>query len=451
MAKNTGDTYIADIIDPEVMADAISAKVDKKLQMLPFAKVDTTLEGRPGSTITVPQWNYIGDAVNVDEGEDIPIRAMGMTTQEHTIKKAGVGVNLTDEAVLCGFGDPIGQANTQIADSIFAKCDNDAKDAFYDAQTTIGFATDLGYNEVVKGIDAFQEEVNSEKLLFVHPKQVTDLRLDSNFINADKYNNNLLMYGEIGMIANARIVPSKKIKYVNGQWHDILVKLTNDAESEDDLPAITIYTKRNVNLETERKASARKTEITADRMYVVALTNTSKVVILKVADGASVAPLIINYNAATYKYPLSGSTYNVPAIGYNFTSKAGTSPIDYEINVVGVIPLIPAATKTGLGYNVAVTNIFMANIEINTFGEAFDVTKLKYSTGAGAVEAVTADDVFTYAGKHYLINCFGVYDVGNGVIANYKASADDRNIINIEYNGVAKKYKYTYTGATLAT
>ena len=43
-------TKIADLINPEVMADMISAKIEKKLVVTPFAKIDTTLVGQPGNT-----------------------------------------------------------------------------------------------------------------------------------------------------------------------------------------------------------------------------------------------------------------------------------------------------------------------------------------------------------------------------------------------------------------
>ena len=48
-------TKIADLINPEVMADMISAKIPQKLVVAPFAKVDTKLVGQPGDTITIPQ------------------------------------------------------------------------------------------------------------------------------------------------------------------------------------------------------------------------------------------------------------------------------------------------------------------------------------------------------------------------------------------------------------
>ena len=47
-------TKLIDLIDPEVMADMISAKVDKKMVVTLIAKIDNTLVGTPGSTITVP-------------------------------------------------------------------------------------------------------------------------------------------------------------------------------------------------------------------------------------------------------------------------------------------------------------------------------------------------------------------------------------------------------------
>ena len=69
-------TKLADLIDPEVMADMISAKIPDKIRVAPFAKVDDTLAGVPGDTITVPSYGYIGDAEDVAEGVDVDIDKM---------------------------------------------------------------------------------------------------------------------------------------------------------------------------------------------------------------------------------------------------------------------------------------------------------------------------------------------------------------------------------------
>ncbi len=286
MADNV--TKIANLIDPEVMADMISAKLPKKIRVAPFAKVDNTLEGAEGDTITVPKFAYIGDAEDVAEGVECGMTTLEASSEKVTVKKAMKGVTLTDEAVLSAHGDPIGETNNQLALSIASKVDNDCMDALTDetAEGRLlydGSAAKISYEGVVDAVDVFEEEVNGEKAMFVHPKQVTTLRKDANFISADKYNQNVVLKGEIGMIANTRIVPSKKVKenaektaYLNP-----IIKLETEEETEEETPALTIYLKRNINVETERKPRNRSTEITADEMYAVSVSNDSKVVLAK--------------------------------------------------------------------------------------------------------------------------------------------------------------------------
>lgn len=284
MANQT--TMIADLINPEVMADMISAKVEKKLVVAPFAKVDTTLQGIPGDTITIPQYAYIGDAEDIAEGVACGTVKLATSTTQVKVKKAMKAVELTDEAVLSGYGDPVGETNNQLALSIASKVDNDAMDSLQTAQLIFdGSAKTIAYAGIVDAIDRFEEEVNTEKVIFVHPKQVTQLRKDSDFISADKYAGNVIMTGEIGMIANARVVPSKKVPVVKASEVDCyacpIVKLQNDAETEEDAAALTVYLKRDTNVETERQTLSRKTDISVDKHYTVGLSNQSKVVLAK--------------------------------------------------------------------------------------------------------------------------------------------------------------------------
>lgn len=288
MANQT--TKLSDLINPQVMADMISAKIANKIVVAPFAKIDTTLVGIPGNTVTVPQYAYIGDAADIAEGVAAETVKLTASTTTVTVKKAMKAVELTDEAVLSGYGNPVGETNNQLAKSIASKVDNDAMTALQGAQLTYnGSAAAIKYSGIVDAIDLFEEEVNSEKVIFVHPKQVTQLRKDADFISADKYKTGVILTGEIGMIANCRVVPSKKVPVVKvgetGSQTDCyacpIVKLNNETETEDDAAAITIYLKRDTNVETDRVSLARKTDISVDKHYAVALSNTSKVVLAK--------------------------------------------------------------------------------------------------------------------------------------------------------------------------
>lgn len=274
-------TKLQNLVDPEVMAPMISAKLEKAIVATPFAKIDTTLEGQPGSTITIPKYQYIGDAEVVAEGVEQGDATLTTTTAEYKVKKIVKDVTLTDEAILSGYGNPVGEANNQLAKSIASTVDNEVMDALKGAQVTKTFANDISYNNVVDAIDLFLEEENVDKVMFIHPHQVSTLRKDSNFISADKYNNNVIMKGEIGMIANTRIVPSRKARNEAGTYYlNPIVELKAESQTGDDeLAAVTIFLKRGVNVETDRIVKGKKTLISADEHFVAALTDESKVVV----------------------------------------------------------------------------------------------------------------------------------------------------------------------------
>ena len=279
-------TKIANLVNPEVMGDMIAAKLPKKLQVIPFAAIDRTLQGVPGDTITVPSYTYSGDAEDVNEGVEAGVVVLGTSTKKATIKKAMKAVELTDEAVLSGYGDPVGNAENQLALSVASKIDSDAMDALlktntrkYDSKTKA-----ISYDVIVDAIDLFEEEVNTEKVMFVNPKQVTTLRKDPNFISADKYPNQVVMTGEIGMIANARIVATKKVALdtTSAFYTCPIIKLTHDDETEKDTAALTVYLKRDPNVEVDRKSLKRSTEISIDEFYTVAVSDDSKVVLAEI-------------------------------------------------------------------------------------------------------------------------------------------------------------------------
>lgn len=280
-------TKIEDMIVPEVMADMISAKVEAKVIVSKIAKVDNTLVGQAGNEVTVPQYKYIGDAEDIAEGVAMGTAKLETGSTSFTIKKAGKGVGITDEAVLSGYGDPVGEANKQLALAIANKIDNDVVELLNDEESIQlvydGTAKQIGYAGVIDAEDLFDEEVSSDKVLYVHPKQMTQLRKDSDFISADKYDGKVMTSGEVGKIGTCRVVRSKKVKLdeTGAYYLNPIVKLTNDKETEEDAPAITIYLKRDTQVERERKADAGITNIYTNKHYGVALTNATKVVLAK--------------------------------------------------------------------------------------------------------------------------------------------------------------------------
>lgn len=302
----TGATTLANLINPEVMAGMISANLPKRIKFSRIASVDTTLTGRAGNTITVPKYAYIGDAEDVAEGVAMGTTVLTASSVEATIKKAGKAVEITDEAVLSGYGDPVGEATNQLTMSIASKIDEDCVTALSGASLVYdGSDGVISYEGIVKAVDLLQDESDTptQKIMFVHPSQVTQLRLDPDFKDINKYPLQTMMTGTIGSIAGVQIVPSKRVAEVNvGETGSEVACYANpivvvDAVDPNQDPsadgfaesatALTIYLKRAVQAEGDRDILKKTTVISADEHYVVVLSNDSKVVLSKFAKVAS--------------------------------------------------------------------------------------------------------------------------------------------------------------------
>lgn len=291
MGVNATMTVLGNLINPEVMTDMISATLPKKIKFSRIAGVDTTLEGREGDTVTIPKYAYIGDAEDVAEGVALGTVSLTATTTKVTVKKAGKATEISDEAILSAHGDTVGESVNQLAMAVASKIDDDCVKALNTATLKYdGSAGAISYEGIVKAIDLLEDESDTpvSKVIFVHPKQVTQLRLDADFRDLNKYPMPVIMTGAIGSIAGAQVIVSKRVttdesgNYVN----PIVVVDTadpNEATTADKFatssPALTIYLKRAVNVETDRDILKSTNVIKTDEHYVVALTNDSKVVL----------------------------------------------------------------------------------------------------------------------------------------------------------------------------
>ena len=283
MADLTNVTTLVngDVFDPQVVSDMINAKVTKKAVMTGYIKVDSTLSGNPGSTVTVPRWGYIGEAVDLEEGQPIDSTKMAFTTAQYGIKKIGKGVMLTDEAQMSGYGNPMGTATNQIALSISEKLDNDRVAVLYESKNIVDASSAvIKYSAIVDGVDMFGEEEESRKVILIHSKQKTQLRKDADFLSADKFQAGVMASGAIGRIAGCDVVVSNKVKLEDGVYYNPIIKLNNDAETEDDMPAVTYFLKRGNLVEHERHVGVGD-EIVCTAHGMPAMTNESKIVILK--------------------------------------------------------------------------------------------------------------------------------------------------------------------------
>jgi hypothetical protein len=259
MAVSTNATKLTNLVDPDVYSDMISAELPSAIALSGLADVDRTLEGRAGSTIIMPKFGYIGDAEDVAEGEDIPISKMSTSTTEVTIKKAGKGIELTDEAVLSGYGNPVAEGKNQLKMAIANKIDNDLFEALGSATLTATGAMTVAGMLTAKA--KFGEKVNQAAVVVMSANNYAKIAADVlNLENTDK----VLVDGVVGKFAGLQVLVSNK---VNDSTVYIVAK-----------GALGIALKRNVVVESDRDIVAKATVITADEHYVAYLKDESKAI-----------------------------------------------------------------------------------------------------------------------------------------------------------------------------
>lgn len=271
-------TKLAQMINPEVMADMVSAKLPKMIKFTPLAYVERALVGQPGNTITVPKWEYSGDAKDIAEG--VAIEPDQLTTKKSTmtIKKAGKGIELTDEAVLSGYGDPIGQATHQIALAIANKVDNDLVEEAKKATQYIEDAPTTG-DALDKALAVFADEEDARYVALLNPEDAIALRKDTakEWVRGSEIGANIVVSGTFGEAHGVQIVRSKKVDKGKG----FLVKVSAVDTDTDDVAkygAFVINLKRDVAIETDRDILKKTIVITGDEHYGVYLYDPSKVV-----------------------------------------------------------------------------------------------------------------------------------------------------------------------------
>lgn len=259
MPASSNATKIADLINPEVLADMISAELPNAIAFAPLAEVGTRLEGRAGNTITMPKFGYIGDAVDVAEGEDIPISKMETSETEVTIKKAGKGVELTDEAILNGYGDAPNEAKSQITMSLGNKIDNDMLASL--KTSTLTASAPMTVVGLLGAKAKFGEKVNQPSVLIINSANYVKIAADIvSLENSDK----VLMDGVVGKVAGMQVVISDKLTAT-----EFYIVATG---------ALGLEYKRRVEIETDRDIIAKVTVITGDAHYATYLRDESKAI-----------------------------------------------------------------------------------------------------------------------------------------------------------------------------
>lgn len=274
MAATENTTKLADLINPQVIADYIDSKLIDNINLSPLARIDTSLVGRPGDILTLPSYSYVGAATAVQEGADIPIAKLTQSTATVQVSKIGRAIEFTDEAVLSGYDNDIArEAGDQIITAI-----NDGVEKLLIASMsstatlthTIATTVTDPADGIADALAKFGEDMDGEGVLVIPPSFYTRLRKSGDWIPNTEVGADMIIRGRVGMVHGLQVVPMNRLTADNTAY---IVKPG----------ALALFMKRDTFVEFDRDKLAQLNYIIGSKIFAPYVYNKKKLVKITIA------------------------------------------------------------------------------------------------------------------------------------------------------------------------
>ena len=257
-----GVTNLAQLLDPQVIGEFLDVKLINAIKLSPLVEIDRTLEGVPGSKLTLPKFGYIGDASDLAEGGELTFDQLTETTVEVAVKKVAKGVKITDEAVLSGYGDPVNEIGKQLLMAVASKVEADLYNAVKTGSTAKVTATAFAKENIVDMKAKFGEDIEEPMYLFVNSADYATLCKDKDFVQIA--NGAQVISGQVGMLYGVNIVVADRVEV----GKPFLMKAG----------ALSLIMKRNVMVEMDRDMAHFSTAFAVSDHYVAYLKYADRIV-----------------------------------------------------------------------------------------------------------------------------------------------------------------------------
>lgn len=269
-------TTTSNVIVPEVLAAMIAAEIPGQLALAGSDAVTVldNLKGGPGNTIKIPRWGTIGDFTEVAEGNAMPVVNIAATAATATVKKFARGVEVTDEALLASYDDPLKEVARQFARYAARAADRELITAAETSTLLHTASGTIALNDIVDAIGKWNDASVNISGLVVHSKVYRDLIKLAEFKTLTQKADSVIEKGVVGMVYGVPIRVSDAITTAAGSpntYRNLLLKKG----------ALGLWYQRNMNVETERDTIKRTTVITADSIFATAMFQDNPLPVVK--------------------------------------------------------------------------------------------------------------------------------------------------------------------------
>ncbi len=220
-------TSIANVIDPQVLADQVSARFPDKLVVGSPNLVDVDTDfplGSPGTLLQIPFWKRIAAFATLTEGTALVPSNVTAVTESATVQRAGAAFEVYDTAQLVSKSDPVAEIAGQIArraaefiDSQLvaeiAHTPNVFDQSVSAAQTNVNGIWDqsVAIKAMVTTVGDNYGELLKSGAIIMHSKVLGDLLLTGAIQNQYQSGMNTLQTGMIPHLSGLPIIVSDRV------------------------------------------------------------------------------------------------------------------------------------------------------------------------------------------------------------------------------------------------
>ena len=223
------------------------------------------IAGQAGKTVQIPKYPAI-TAAALDEGTAPTDTDVSTSSVTVTVSEVGNTVLLTDLAAM-GAGNPADELGTVLGNAIATKIDSDLIALFSGFSGALGAADqEITVADLFKAAATLRSnKVTGSMAAVVHPFQAYQLKagLTNTFAdpNGGDLQNEAMRNGYVGSIAGINVYESANVS-IDGNADAVAAVFAPEA--------LAIALKSEFNLETQRNATRRGTEMVATAVYGVA-------------------------------------------------------------------------------------------------------------------------------------------------------------------------------------
>ncbi len=288
MAKVTNTSTMAvnkNMIIPEVYAELVREKIAGKCKVAQFCVVKGDLQGKPGETLKLPAYKYIGDAKDWEIGTAMTAGELEQTTTDLTIKAvAAPGINVYDYDNEVEMGNALQEGASQQSVSISRKMDTDAINAALTSplKKKLAAKNKVTQDEMIEILGLYGDDRDSADFdaIVIHSAFAPSFYAMDMFTSREKTmakdGNGIAVNGVIGYFLDIPVVLSDRLYDTTNTEGFILVMKKG---------ALGIVPKEVPFVEVARDASKRLSTVYTSDLYALGLIDDTAIVYAKTVIG----------------------------------------------------------------------------------------------------------------------------------------------------------------------